>query len=223
MSSGPILDTDIVLKVSAYQLSHEALEIFRQFGVPLILGLSRIVIPKQFTRQAGRLRNPHHASDHIDALLAGLESIEPDEVEVRIAAELEEAAMSADLPLDQGEAQVFAVSVCRALPLVLTGDKRAITCLSECLALIGKSGACHEKVATLEHVMLTLIELHEFDAVRQKICSEVEVDTALRICFSCNSEEVNGSSVVEGLTSYLEEVAAHSSGVVFPCKSLCLT
>jgi hypothetical protein len=65
----------------------------------------------------------------LDDFLASVELIEPTVEESTLAAEFESLALAAALPLDAGESQLCAVLVSRNLPLLVTGDKRAITAL----------------------------------------------------------------------------------------------
>jgi hypothetical protein len=216
MPEGALLDTDVLLKVSAFRLADDLIEILRPIGQPGALGLAHLIAPKQLVRLRKRLADIEGAATELSKLLANIARIEPTQAEIELAAELEEAALADGHPLDRGEAQLVAALVTRGLPLLLTGDKRAIACLELVLARIGRAGACAGRVACIEQLMSAVVARLGAAAVRLRICAEHALDTSLRLCFSCAQATFNAQSACEGLRSYIDDARRNANGVLFP-------
>src|SRR4051794_19447604 len=99
MPEGVAIDTDVLLKVSAYRISDELLTLLEPFGPAGALGLTHIIAPSQLARMK-RLIDKDGALAELRHLLATLCRIEPSDEEIGVAAALEEAALTSALPLD---------------------------------------------------------------------------------------------------------------------------
>lgn len=215
MSEGAIVDTDVLMKVSAYRMADDLIGVLAPLGQPSTLGLIHLIAHKQIVKLEGRLADVEGAVAELRQLLGNLSSVEPSGPEVELAAELEEVALADGLPLDRGEAQLVAVLIKRGLPLLLTGDKRAIGCFDAALKSVGLSEACAERVACLEQFLMAIVARDGVRAVRARVCAEPEMDTALRLCFGCGRVVFEEMSVNDGLNSYTSHTRACGRGVLF--------
>ena len=100
--------------------------------------------------------------------------------------------------IDPGEAQLLAASAESGL-LVLTGDKRGLCGVKD---IPGYAEALDGQVVVLEAIVAELCVKLGVDGVRSRIRPLMEVDAAVRVCFS-----VPGYSPLEGLRSYYEDLA----------------
>lgn len=121
-----VVDTDILIKSASYALMGplvtESLGSGSVFGY---LAVARFMVPKRL--EAAKLRRPAvEAIDELKTWFGSSVPIETDDREQELAASLESSAQQAGVSLDQGESQLCAVLINRGIPLMLTGDKRAI-------------------------------------------------------------------------------------------------
>ena len=138
------LDNDVILKAVRYS----ATELFWLPETRLgVLGAARYVVSGRLKRTGITEARPTIA-DELTAFLDRPEVLEPSEYELTLAGELEREAQRRALPLDAGESQLAAMVVERAIPLLTTGDKRAIASFEQLLrvaswlaALCGASAA----------------------------------------------------------------------------------
>lgn len=205
MSSGTALDTDVLLKVSGWRLADELLQVLVPYGQPGALGLTHLIAPKQIRRKKS-LHDLAVAESELIRLLARLHRIEPTPAEVELAAEIVEAATVLNLPLDVGEAQIMAVLICRALALMVTGDKRAIGALDATLRHLGRAGVSNGRIACLEQALMAMAEICGYEAIRTGVCSWPVGDVAAAICFGCGRESFDETSARDGLESYIRSV-----------------
>ena len=108
--------------------------------------------------------------------------------------------LAAEDSIDPGEAQLLAASAEHGL-LLLTGDKRALHGLKN---VPGYAGALNGRVVVLEAILTELCERYGVDIIRARIRPVMEVDIAVRVCFSDSN-----SSPVAGLLSYYENLAVN--------------
>ena len=207
MADGAAVDTDVLLKASAYRLAAHLVSTVEAYGSPGALGLTHLIARRQLRRMPG-LRDLDGADLALEALLASLERLEPDDAEVLMSAELTSIAQAKGLPLDSGEAQLAAIALNRRLPLVLTGDKRAIGALA-CLfdndeARVGLVG----RVACLEQALAAIARRIGENVVRERICSEPDVDGAMRLACSCERPDWNPEQLHEACGSFVRAVRA---------------
>src|SRR5260370_37732456 len=90
-----------------------------------VLGTARFVVASRIKR-ATRTRDPKSALEDLGQFLVNSIVLDPTDSEQQLAAEFEVAAQSRGLALDTGESQLCAIVLERAIPLLVTGDKRAI-------------------------------------------------------------------------------------------------
>jgi hypothetical protein len=210
------LDNDVILKGASYGNLTELLAALP--GSPYAhgaLGAARFMLPKKLAKKS--VTRMEGAMADLTRALATFEVLEPSEEEQRLAAELQFNAQKANLPLDAGEAQLTAMVVRRGLRHLLTGDKRAIGALGATDYPDGLDRAeLGQRVLCLEQAVWTLLNSQGAAAVRGAICSERDVDTQLRICFSCSSPEVGEECWREGLRSAIEQVRALCPDLLHP-------
>lgn len=210
-----LVDNDILFKGACYGLLNAFLASISvasdSFGV---LGAARFVVSKKIIKKP-----PHKgiaaAHEHLAAFLGRAAVVEPTEDEQRMAAEFELAAQRAGLGFDAGESQLCSILICRSTPLLLTGDKRAIQAIEQLLDSESRLLALCRKIRCLEQLVLDIFSASPNpDTLRTAICSEVEVDKTLTICFSCHCEDRSGLDYVEGLKSYLTDLQRRATRVL---------
>jgi hypothetical protein len=202
-----MVDNDIIFKGACYGLLDEFLSPIcahgRRFGV---LGAARFVVSKKISKT-----NPSKgittALRHLADFLERAAVVEPTEDEQRMAAEFELAAQRAGLSFDVGESQLCAILIYRLIPLLLTGDKRAIQAIEELLDSECRLTSLCGKIRCLEQLVLDVLAAGTNpDTLRDKICAEIEIDKTLTICFSCHREDGSGRDYAEGLQSYVADL-----------------
>lgn len=210
-----VVDNDIVLKGACYGLLPDvcgggADVPAKELGV---LSSCGFVVADRI-RQHDSLRHSDRALQALVPFLDAATVLDPTEDEQRLAADIELGAQKLGLPLDTGESQLCAVVVERSIPSMLTGDKRAVVAMEQLLnAYDWLSGACG-RVRCLEQLVLVLIDRIEPDIVRDCICSEPSVDTALGICFSCHEDAATEASIVESLQSYINHLRSQAPHIL---------
>jgi hypothetical protein len=210
------LDNDVILKGASYGIINDLMAALPDGPFTHgALGAARFMLPKKLAKkQVSRMVD---AQADLTSAFATLEVLEPDDEEKRLAAELQFNAQEASLELDPGEAQLTAMVIARDLRHLLTGDKRAIAALG---ATPFPEGLARElltqRLICLEQAIWALSDAQGADTVRSAICAEPEVDTQLRICFSCTSPEVEEASWREGLRSAIEQVRHFCPDLLHP-------
>ena len=169
------------------------------------LGTARYVLPKLLRKRA-----PHRlqmAQADLQQAMQALEVLEPSAAELAMAAELEYEAQRQALPMHGGECQLIAMLFARNLRYLLTGDRSAINSMAE---LVPPAGLDKARLAgrfiCFEQSIRFLVISQGACWVRAAVCAEREVDTALRVCFSCASPEVGEASWMEGLDSHIQSL-----------------
>lgn len=197
MPEGVLLDNDIVLKLSTYQTADDMIDATTICGtVPSILGVARFTLRSRVERSRN-IRHREAVMAVLQRALGILNRIEPNLEELEVAADLEQQAIESGLELDAGESQLFAVMLKRNLPLMVTGDKRAIRALCR-LA----SNDVAAKIACLEQLIASVITICGYEALRTRVCAEPAADRAMTAIFACLSEKVTCQDVMGGLRSY---------------------
>ena len=131
-----------------------------------------------------------------------------------MAADFELAAQRVGASLDGGESQLCAIVVQRLLPLLVTGDKRAIAAIETILDADPRLMAMCGKVRCLEQVFAGSIARYGTAALRVAVCAEPQIDKALSICFSCRSQCVEEASIRDGLQSYINDLRQRAGRVL---------
>lgn len=197
------LDNDVLLKGVSYGLLAVLLDSLP--GGPYvhgILGTAKFVLPKILVKRPPN--RVEQARADLALALSELETLEPDEHETALAAELEFEAQQKSQPLHAGECQLIAILATRRLRHMLTGDRNAIAALAAAAPAAVDVAGLARKFICFEQAILYLMNIQGAQRTRDAICAEREVDTAMRICFSCASPEVAAESWAEGLKSHIE-------------------
>ncbi|WP_341992296.1 hypothetical protein [Azorhizobium sp. AG788] len=203
MADEVAVDTDVLLKASAYRVAIELVSALSSYGRVAALGLTHIIALSQMSRLR-HLANRGEAVAQLTLLLGMLERLEPDDSEISLAADLATTAQQRGLPLDTGEAQIVSIVVNRGLPLMVTGDKRAIRALASLLAGSSLKGALIERIASFEQLLLTIGGIVGEETLRERICAEPQVDNAMRLACSCGRDDWDPAQLHEACGSYVE-------------------
>lgn len=212
MAEGAGIDTDVILKCAAWGLGDELVMTLEHLGDPGVLGVVHLIAERQLRRM--KLRNREAAKAHLAVLLGRFAALEPNEDEVALAGELAGVAQRLDLPFDIGEAQLAAISILRPLPLLVTGDKRAIAALP--LVLKGSTGmeALASRVACLEQVLQAIAIDMGPAALRERVCTEPAADGALALACSCTNPQWSTNQLDEALSSFIDALRRASNGLL---------
>lgn len=206
MTEPVAVDTDVLLKIAAYRMADEFVDAIADKGPPSILGLTHIIAGKQLMRRRKQLRDVERALGELDALLGICGQLEPEDDEIHIAAEFANIAQARGLPLDPGEAQLAAIVANRALPLMVTGDKRAISALSQLMEGTPTREAFIGKLACFEQIISAVAGRIGEVAVRERVCSEPEMDGAMRLACSCDQAVWDPMQLSEACSSFVGAV-----------------
>lgn len=106
--------------------------------------------------------------------------------------------------VDAGEAVLFAAIACAPDARLLTGDKRALRTIS---ALPKEARASYAgKIVAVEQVLMAALDKYGLERLRLSVCPWKMIDIAVSSIMGshCDMPE---SSVREGLTSYINELA----------------
>jgi len=211
-----LVDNDILFKVACFGLFDELiLTNCQPEGSVGILGAARYVVPKRIQKTvAATIAATAQAS--FQTLLDVAEIIEPTDEEQLMAADFELAAQRAGVALDSGESQLCAVLIVRVLPLLLTGDKRAICALEHLLDTDARLNALAGKVRCLEQLVLQSLSADNYSQFRIAVCQEPGVDKTMAICFSCRSEEATLDGITAGLKSYVNDLRSQANRILAP-------
>jgi hypothetical protein len=209
-----VVDNDLILKSVCYGLAGA----FWPEGDPKsigVLGAARYVIRHEIDR-ASLNRSADAAHSDLSGLLARWEELEPTEGEIALAAEIELCGQEHGLALDNGESQLAAIVVARDLPLLETGDKRAIAGLEEARRHLKALNALRGRVRCLEQIARRAINVEEgFDRFSEGVCAESGVDKSLSICFGCFGDSpADRTTAHEALTQYVLEVRRSASDLL---------
>lgn len=210
------VDNDVLLKAACYGL---ALRFWARAGGARsagVLGAARFVLPKAIER-GSTVHDKAAASAALAEFLARATVLEPTAAELTVAADLEQLAQGAGLELDVGESQLAAMVAARDIPLLDTGDKRAVRGL-ECLIVLSPTCArlC-SRVRCLEQLFIRVLEDEpgDFDVIASGVCAEPAVDKAASICFSCYSGGGAGRNAVQaGLESYVASLRTEAPRIL---------
>lgn len=205
MGNGAAVDTDVLLKVAAYRLAGELVAVLAPFGEPMVLGLTHLIAAKQLARKRS-VRNAEGAQAELAALLGMLGRLEPNDDEIGAAAEFATVAQDRGLPLDAGEAQLAAIVIRRGLPLLVTGDKRAIGALAELMDGATGREALVGRLACFEQTLASVAGLIGAQELRCRICAEPDVDGAMRLACACGREDWDTAQLDEACGSFVGDV-----------------
>lgn len=201
------LDNDVLIKLAAYDMLGEAPT---QVGTIGVLGAARFVVRSALERHRD-LQDRDAARARWEAALDTLQLLEPSESEVQLATHLEERATVAGLPLDGGESQLCAMVILRGIPLLVTGDKRAIEAAEAMIATVSQLAELAGRVLCLEQLMALLVDDLGANEARRRVCAEPGADRSLTICMSCSGLASGSHFDPGGLVGYVENLRASAS------------
>lgn len=216
MAETALLDNDVVLKACCYDLDGQAVAALSGWGLaPAMLAAARFVIASRISKSRS-ISDRATASAAFARALQAIGPIEPTDAEIAFAAALEQQAQASGLELDVGESQLVSILLSRDLPLLLTGDKRAVAAIE---ALVGDQFAA-PAVAALEQLFVELLGELDAGALRRNICREPKVDRSLTICFGCASVAVAIGDIYDGLRSYIANLRSVAPRVLLASDDL---
>lgn len=207
MAEGAAVDTDVLLKASAYRTGPELVNALEAFGEPSALGLTHLIARGQLCRMRG-LRDVDGADQALSALLRQLGRLEPEEEEVLTAAEFAALAQERGLPLDRGEAQLAAIVISRGLPLLLTGDKRAIAAIADLFEMAEVRTSLVGRLGCFEQALGAVCSRIGEESLRERVCAEPDIDGAMRLACSCGSDLWRPEQLHEAFESYVSAIRA---------------
>jgi predicted nucleic acid-binding protein len=202
-----LIDNDVVLKFCRIgHLADLAGCLGRTEASLAVLGSLRFVL--------GSLVGPQDPDrPALDSFLMSVEEAEPSEHEIRLAAQIEEAAQRAGHAVDAGESLLFAMGASQSIR-VATGDKRAILGLAALVADLPDCRFLLGSVVTLEWLASALLVSRGLEVVRASICSQPSVDRTLCACFQCKQVSCTAADVRAALLSYQSDLAGRTNGLV---------
>ncbi|MCI0613011.1 hypothetical protein L0244_08475 [bacterium] len=183
-----VVDNDIVFKGSCYQLLDDIIPEVHTERVG-VLGATRYVVSKKI-RKAHLSGNVQSAIECFENFIKKASELEPTIAEQNLAAELEFTAQKLGLSFDTGESQLSAIVITRQIPLLLTGDKRAIRSLEQMIESLQILSDLCGKIKCLEQLFVAAVQRGDIQTFRSSICAESNLDKTLTICFGCSSIEV---------------------------------
>jgi hypothetical protein len=178
MRGSVVCDNDVILKGCCYDLSLEILVCLGRIGDVFILGSARYVIQSRIAR-AKHITYPSIALENFEFFISAVQIAEPSDDEIRLAAEFEAEAQAHNLALDSGESLLVAILIARNMPLLVTGDKRAITSLETLCTTNASAAAIRWRVACLEQMFLSLLKDEDVATLQTRVCREPNTDAAL--------------------------------------------
>jgi hypothetical protein len=201
-----VVDNDLILKSVSYGLASVFWPDDGQ-GLLGILGAARYVVAHELHR-ASLNRGAEDANSDLSELLARCAELEPDDEEIDLAAQIELCGQEHGLALDNGESQLAAIILIRNLPLLETGDKRAIAGLEDARRYLPALNALCGRVRCLEQIARHEIRVEEeFEELSDRVCAEPGVDRSLSICFGCFGDSpADRATALAALDQYIREV-----------------
>lgn len=211
-----LVDNDILIKGSCYDLldmllAPSSLSI-SSIGV---LGTARYIVSSA-VQEMTLMEDKAVALSRVRSSLDRVVIIEPSEAEQLMAAELELAAQHCGVQLDSGESQLCAVVITRSLPILLTGDKRAIHAIGTLMNVDFRLCYMFKRVQCLEQLILTAIDAGHGNSLRVAVCRERNIDKTLSICFHCNNPSFDERTTRDCLLSYIDDLRASDGHVLAP-------
>lgn len=217
MSDGYYLDNDVVLKTCSYGVGTNLVALGTIDDVPpAILALARFTVRSRIERSRVLVDKAAAAAD-LGTVLERVRLLEPTTHEVEIAANLEEAATSANLSFDTGESQLVAMLLERGGLAFLTGDKRAARALRYLLPDLTQRLVC------LEQVIYSVVASAGVEPLRTAVCREKESDRAIAICIQCSSPDVGVSSILQALESYTNSLRGETGDLLVSSAGISAT
>lgn len=203
-----MLDSDVVKKLTAYDLFDETHKIAQGAGHDLlILGAAPFVLAKAISKSrsiSDRIGTAKRLGEAIKLCVV----LEPTEQETSLAAALEDAAQRSGFPFDAGESLLVAILATRTGHSLATGDKRALGVLPTLASGAGILVELQARIACLEQVISSVLKSFPDSQPASRICSEPLADTAISICFGCTAGSFLAETALAALSSYTAHLRA---------------
>lgn len=204
MSIG-IVDNDFLHKITIYELFDLLVHSIADGNETL----SALEVSQYVIRKKAKKNPPQKGLEAFlvtfESVLKNINLVSPTHEELELASELEACAQRQNVSLDIGESQLCAILISRSIPLLFTGDKRAIYAIEVIFHSGNPLPPFTGKLVCLEQAISWLLRHSpgSHPQVRQSICEEKKADTALAICFSCSSPEFSSADWQGQLQSYI--------------------
>ena len=207
MTDLALVDNDVVLKLCRYKCHRDFAATLGGWSAA-ILSVTRFAL-RDRVRKTSNVANPKQLAAAMEEAIGTYQLLQPSDVEIALAADLEEEATRRGLELDAGESQLLAVLLTRTAPLLLTGDKRAVVAIHG----LGATDAAG-RVGCLEQVIGSLLTVTGVPALREGICCDPGADRAITASFACSAPCVTEDDIRVGLRSYIAHLRAASGGIL---------
>lgn len=210
--SDVVADNDIVIKLSIFRC-------LKDLVAALGIGNSRIGVLGSLRYVAAPKLNALDDDEVYECFVRFIDQVselEPDSIEVQLAAEIEEAAQRLNVELDSGESLLMAIAIRRGSDKLVTGDKRAVEAAAAVKNHVGAMSLLDGLVMSLEQLAALLISAIGYDLVRSRICAHSNVDTAMTICFQCGRDAGSRTETQDALRSYHLDLCNKSGGLCAP-------
>ena len=205
-----VVDNDIILKAACYGLLDEFLgPSCESIDLAGVLGAAAFVT-RQRAKKMAMKGNTEAVLARLNSFFSSAVTLEPTDQEGILAAEIEYVAQRCSVNLDSGESQLCAVVITRGIPLLLTGDKRAICALEVLLDADQRLLKLSNKVRCLEQLISIALSKGQGAHLKAAICAEPSVDKALSICFSCTTGGGDEQSFAQGIESYITTLRSNA-------------
>ncbi len=199
------LDNDVILKLTGYGITNEALECLK-----IERSNIRVLDSARFVFGSKKLKKKYSESILLSAIdfvekCATISSQDSDEYRLLVK-EIKN-------DIDPGEATLIAATFQEFGSFLATGDKRCLKALAtiECLQTIHEG--LQNRVICLEQIICQLIEIKGFDWVLEKVLPNLECDKAVKAAFGSGSKS-QCETVRRTLNSYIQDLRTESSGIL---------
>jgi hypothetical protein len=205
-----LIDNDALLKLARYGLLDEAVSLFGcvYANVYVLATAKYSLLP---TKDRLRFCHDEESASRLEVFLSNsnplnAQSVNPDLLD----------ALNSVANIDAGEALLFAVGATCRDSLIITGDKRSLIALCSNDSVAQVSNLLAGRVVSMEVLFLHLVEHNKFNHIQDCVRSKPDVDKALKIVFGV-STPVSLESVLEGLTSYINDLRKIAGILLYTC------
>jgi hypothetical protein len=177
-----LFDADVLIKLSV-------IDCFQDCIAALGLQLPECATLLSMTKSAGisnatvrdRRSGGGKASRRLFRTLSAIPTIDKLAAdEQALAAKLNQASQNAGVFVDGGEAILFSISIIRGIPVVTTGDKKAIKSLPPLKRAVPELAAMQKRVVPFERILLQLVSAKGFAGLLSRLEAGKACDGALR-------------------------------------------